>query len=576
MPTRSPDSGGLGRDGPARRTVAAILVEVEGSAPLPLGSAMTVDEDGRIEGSVTGGCVESALVHEAEAILRDAAPARVLAYGISDELAGTVGLTCGGTVHVLVHEPSVAARAARDAFHAAVAAGGPAGIATLLDGERAGAALALVPGDAAPSLVPGEAAGLSLARVGELGVPLLDRNVAADLQGAIEHGRSGIVRYALDGSRLGAEQRVFLHAHAMAPELIVVGAIDFSAELAPLARRLGYRVTICDPRSAFVRAPRFAEHAEVSTAWPQELLAGRALGPRDAVLVFSHDPKLDEPAIRAALASGAGYVGALGSRRTAAARRERLRAAGVSESQLARVHAPCGLDIGPTTAAETAVSVLAELIAHRAGRGGAPLSMTDGPIGGRREARVAGVVLAAGAGRRFGGAKQLASLDGRPLLEHAVAAATATTRLERVFVTLGAHAAEIEAAVDLRGATPVVVAGWEEGQAASLRAGVAAAEASGADAVVVLLGDQPRIAPDAIARVAAAADRGASAARATFAGVPGHPVLLARELFPAVAALRGDGGARELLRRVDALSVPCGPEAVADVDTPAALAALQG
>lgn len=348
-----------------RRAVAAVVVGIEGSAPLPLGATMVVDEDGGIEGSVTGGCVESAVVQEAEAILRDGAPARVATYGISDELAGTVGLTCGGTVHVFVAAVPAAALPALEAFHAATAAGEPTGIATLLDGPRAGARLVVARGE----------------QVGSLGeAELLDRNVAADLRGLIDHGRSTTRAYGRDGSRLGADQRVFFLVHAAAPRLVIVGAIDFSAALAPIAAQLGYRVTIVDPRRAFASSPRFSRHAEVVVGWPQEALAKMPLGQRDAVLVFSHDPKIDEPAVRAALATDAGYIGALGSRRTTADRSERLRAAGVSDEELARVHAPCGLDIGGSTAEETAISVLAELIAHRTGRSGRPLRFSSGPI----------------------------------------------------------------------------------------------------------------------------------------------------------------------------------------------------
>jgi CTP:molybdopterin cytidylyltransferase MocA len=184
-------------------------------------------------------------------------------------------------------------------------------------------------------------------------------------------------------------------------------------------------------------------------------------------------------------------------------------------------------------------------------------------------------VLAAGAARRFGGRKQLAPLDGRPLLEHALDA-MAAAGLERVAVTLGAHADEIAATVDLHGAQPILVADWEEGMAASLRAGVAAL-APHADAIVVTLGDQPRISAEAIARVASAAFDGPEpAARAAYDGRPGHPVLLRRELFTAVADLRGDAGARELLARVPVRAVECGAGDPLDVDTPEQLRELGG
>lgn len=186
---------------------------------------------------------------------------------------------------------------------------------------------------------------------------------------------------------------------------------------------------------------------------------------------------------------------------------------------------------------------------------------------------IAGLVLAAGAGERFGGPKQLAELGGRSLLEH-VLAAMERPALDRVVVVLGAHSDEVLAKVPLHGAEPLVCAEWAEGMAASLRAGIE--ELAAADAVVVVLGDQPRIAPEAVERVVAARGAGAPAVRATYGGVPGHPVLLERELFPALRELHGDAGARAVLQEVEVREVACdglgGPD---DVDTPATLAALR-
>jgi molybdenum cofactor cytidylyltransferase len=188
--------------------------------------------------------------------------------------------------------------------------------------------------------------------------------------------------------------------------------------------------------------------------------------------------------------------------------------------------------------------------------------------------RIAGLVLAAGAGRRFGAPKQLAELDGRPLLEHALEAIAAVPALERAAVTLGAHADEILARVELHGVQPVLVDDWAEGQAASLRAGVAAL-APYADAIVVTLGDQPRLAPATIVRLLDAWDGEAPALRASHDGRPGHPVLLTRPLYPAVARLRGDVGARSVLAAAEAHTVDCGADAVLDVDTQAQLATLR-
>lgn len=347
-----------------RPVASATLVEVEGSAPLPAGATMLVDESGGVEGSLTGGCVEGAVLQEAEKVLAGAAP-QLLRYGISDELAGSVGLSCGGVVQVFVHRLSRSAAETELAVLEAVRDGRPAAIATLLDGERAGEQLALVDGEL---------------RGGFGGPELLDVNVARDLEGLLDEGRSVLRRFGVDGATLGGELRVQVRSFGESPRMLIVGAIDFSAALAAVAGQLGYAVTICDARERFTRSPRFSRVAEIVVGWPDEVLPELELGPHDAVLIFTHDPKFDEPALRAALASEAGYVGALGSRRTTEERNRRLREAGVEEAALARVHAPCGLDIGSRTAEETAISVLAEIIATRTARSGEPLRRTRGPI----------------------------------------------------------------------------------------------------------------------------------------------------------------------------------------------------
>jgi xanthine dehydrogenase accessory factor len=354
-----------------RRVVSATLVETVGSAPLDPGAEMLVDDLGRIEGSVTGGCVEGALVHEAGEVLAGGPP-RVVQYGISDQQAVDVGLMCGGTVRLFVHEITARERDALAAARDALDAGRPVALATLLDGERAGAKLCVLEDEV----------------TGTLGVTeLLDRSVVRDARGFLDEGRSAVRRYSATGEVMGSDLRVHIQAFATPPTMVIFGAIDFSAALARLAAEIGYRVTICDARSAFARSPRFSRHAEVVVDWPDRYLAGRRLGRRDAVLVFTHDPKFDEPALIAALASGAGYVGALGSRRTHADRMERLRAAGVPEEDLARISSPCGLDVGARTPAETAIAILAEILALRAGRAGGRLAEASGPI----HPRVAGV-----------------------------------------------------------------------------------------------------------------------------------------------------------------------------------------
>jgi xanthine dehydrogenase accessory factor len=351
-----------------RRFVQALLIEVEGSAPLPVGAMLVVDEDGTIEGSITGGCVEGAIVQEAEAILAAGHGAKVLTYGISDQLAGTVGLMCGGVVHIFVDELGGEARRTELTALQAHADGGAVAIATLLESEAAGARLAVIDDQV----------------TGSLGGPeLLDRNVAREARGLLEEGKTTIRRFGADGATLGDELPVHIRAFAPPPKMFIFGAIDFSAALAPFASQIGYEVTICDARDRFARSTRFSSVAQVSVGWPQETMRDVDLGPRDVVLVFTHDPKFDEPALLAALRTDAGYIGALGSRKTTAERELRLRCAGATDAEIDRLHAPCGLDIGSRTAEETAVSVLAEIIALRAQRAAVPLRQTTGPIHGR-------------------------------------------------------------------------------------------------------------------------------------------------------------------------------------------------
>jgi xanthine dehydrogenase accessory factor len=350
-----------------RRVVAATLVETIGSAPLDPGAQMLVDDLGRVEGSVTGGCVEGALVEEAQGILAGAPP-RVATYGISDEQAVGVGLMCGGTVRVFVAELGAGHREVLEATRDAIAADRPVALATLLDGAAAGGTVSVLPDGV----------------TGSLGhTDLLDQSVARDARGFLDEGRSAIRRYSAKGETMGEDLRVAVHAFATPPRMVVFGAIDFSAALARIAGEIGYRVTIVDARQVFAQSPRFSAHAEVVVSWPDVYLAGQELSRRDAVLVFTHDEKFDEPALLSALRTDAGYIGALGSRRTHADRTQRLRAAGATEDDLRRINSPCGLDIGARTPSETAIAVLGEVLALRAGRSGGRLSESAGPIHSR-------------------------------------------------------------------------------------------------------------------------------------------------------------------------------------------------
>jgi xanthine dehydrogenase accessory factor len=351
-----------------RRVAVARVVDIEGSGPRDPGAAMAVADDGEVAGSVSGGCVEGAVVEAALATLGGAASA-VHTFGYSDDEAFAVGLTCGGTVHLFV-EPWEESEGAVAAFTAALRAGEPCALATVLTGGHAGAKL-LVRDGAAP--------------LGTLHDADLDRVVARDALGELAAGTTSVRRYGCHGEARQDEVAVFVETFVPAPRMLVFGAVDFTGALVRVAKVLGYHVTVCDARPVFATKRRFPTADEVVVDWPHRLLeqVGGSLTARDAVCVLTHDHKFDVPAIVAALATGAGYIGAMGSRRTHAERVERLREAGVDEAGIERVRAPIGLDVGARTPEETAVAICAEIIATRTGRRDVrPLRDTEGPIHG--------------------------------------------------------------------------------------------------------------------------------------------------------------------------------------------------
>jgi xanthine dehydrogenase accessory factor len=255
----------------------------------------------------------------------------------------------------------------------AIQAGRPVALATVIVGpeDRVGRKLLLGP---------------DLPAAGSLGDPDLDRVVARDALGELEVGRSGTRHYGLSGEARQEDLSVFVESFAPPPHLIIFGAVDFTAALMRVGKFLGYRVTVCDARAVFATRQRFPLADEVVVDWPNRYLekVGDELGPRDAVCVLTHDAKFDVPALVAALATKAGYIGAMGSRRTHAARVERLREAGVDEEGLSRVMSPIGLDLGARTPEETAISICAEIIALRTGRRPPSLRDSDGPVHAER------------------------------------------------------------------------------------------------------------------------------------------------------------------------------------------------
>jgi xanthine dehydrogenase accessory factor len=258
-----------------------------------------------------------------------------------------------------------------DALAAALRAEQPAALAEVIEGppELLGGKLLVLPGPPFETL-------------GSVGDTDLDRVIGRDAMGELAAGLSVTRHFGRHGEARARDVSVFIESFAPPPRMIIFGAVDFTAALAKVAKILGYRVTVCDARPVFATRARFPMADEVVVAWPDKHLAevGASLGPRDAVCVLTHDPKFDVPAIRAALATDVGYLGAMGSRRTHTDRTARLLEAGVDEADLDRVMGPIGLDIGARTPEETAVSICAEIIAQRTGRTAPSLRDSAGPI----------------------------------------------------------------------------------------------------------------------------------------------------------------------------------------------------
>jgi xanthine dehydrogenase accessory factor len=345
-----------------RRFVLATVVGVEKSAPRPPGATMAVNDRGEVLGSVSGGCVEGALYEEARAMLEGGAP-KLLTYGIEDDDAFAVGLTCGGTIHVFV-EPSDELQPHFASLADAVRSEEPVALVTVVQGAPLGRKL----------VVTGSQA------LGSTGVPELDAVLVDEARAMLRQGRTGLRRFGPKGERRREEVAAFVQSFAPPPRMHVFGAIDFAQAMVRIGKFLGYRVTLCDARAVFATRERFPEADEIVVAWPHEYLAEAEVGPRDAICVLTHDPKFDVPVLKVALGTPAGYIGALGSRATHEKRRQALREAGVPEEDIRRISAPAGLDIGGRTPEETALSIAAELVARHNGRPGGRLRDRSGPI----------------------------------------------------------------------------------------------------------------------------------------------------------------------------------------------------
>ncbi|GHH79493.1 hypothetical protein GCM10018793_32410 [Streptomyces sulfonofaciens] len=364
-----------------REFAVATVVAVGGSAPRQPGAALAVDTEGTAVGSVSGGCVEGAVYELCRQALDDGASV-VERFGYSDEDAYAVGLTCGGVIDVLV-TPVRAASPGRDAVAAALAtaAGGKAlAVARIVSGpsDLVGRTLCVRPGGH---------------RTGGLGAGEgLDRAATAEARALLDAGRTGTVelRYADEDADAvgepgadavcGAPLTLFVESSAPPPRMIVFGAIDFAAALVRVGAFLGYRVTVCDARPVFATRARFPDADEVVVEWPHRYLERTDVDGRTVLCVLTHDARFDIPLLRLALRLPVAYVGAMGSRRTHEDRARRLREVGVDAPELARLRSPIGLDLGARTPEETALSIASEIVAHRRGGTGTPLTDARSPI----------------------------------------------------------------------------------------------------------------------------------------------------------------------------------------------------
>ena len=350
----------------------ATVVSTFSSAPREPGAAMAVSAGGEVVGSVSGGCVEGAVYELASEVTGSGQPV-LQRYGISDDTAFSVGLTCGGIIDIFVQPVSKQAYPELGQIAEAVEAGVPVAAATVVSGPGQVGARRIIWG--------GDDSAHSRGSHGTLGSgDRLDQAVDDDARGMLAQGLTGVRRYGPDGERRRDELSVFVQSFTPPPQMLVFGAIDFAAAVARAGKFLGYRVTVCDARPVFATASRFPDADEVVTDWPHRYLSGIGTDARTVICVLTHDPKFDVPLLEVALRRPAVYIGAMGSRRTHEDRLARLREAGLTEDELARLRSPIGLDLGARTPEETAVAIAAELIQLRWGGSGQPLTATTGRI----------------------------------------------------------------------------------------------------------------------------------------------------------------------------------------------------
>jgi xanthine dehydrogenase accessory factor len=355
---------------------------------------MLVGPDGTAVGSVSGGCVEGAVYETAQQVVSSGQPT-LQRYGVSDDDAFAIGLTCGGIIDVYVERVDQATFPELGEVADSIRSGEPVAVVTCVSDMCTGHSPAASHPDATSPPVSNAAAptesriGRRLVvwperTVGTLGLERLDAAATDDVRGMLASGRTGTLHYGHDGERRGDDLTLFVSSYAPPPRMIVFGAIDFAAAVARVGSFLGYRVTVCDARPVFATRRRFPDADEVVVAWPHRYLAGEAeagrVDGRTVICVLTHDPKFDVPVLEVALRLPVAYVGAMGSRRTHDDRIARLKEAGMTGDEIARLASPIGLDLGARTPEETAVSIGAEIIALRWGGTGDRLSATHGRI----------------------------------------------------------------------------------------------------------------------------------------------------------------------------------------------------
>jgi len=345
----------------------ATVVATWNSSPRPIGAAMAVTEYGEVVGSVSGGCVEGAVYDVAQQVLKGGWP-QMVTYGVSDDDAFAIGLTCGGTIQLYVQALDAASFEYLQVLADGLTSNQPVAVATVVaTAGDLGGRLVITPN----------------LTYGSLGRDHLDQVIIEDAREMLATGRTGLLHVGSEGQQQLEDLSVFVESYAPAPKMIVFGATDFAAAMAHIGKFLGYHVTVCDARAVFATRKRFPDVDEVVVAWPHKYLEQVEVDERTVLCVLTHDPKFEVPLLTLALRTKAGYVGAMGSRRTHRDRLQRLREMGMSEQQLARLSAPIGLDLGARTPEETAVSIAAEIIARTCGGTGRPLTSMNAPIHGK-------------------------------------------------------------------------------------------------------------------------------------------------------------------------------------------------